>query len=157
NRMSVKDGRLALPDGLSYRVLVVPEDVDRLTLPVARKIRDLVSAGAIVVAPRPGLPPSLSGAPAADEEIRAIANDVWGSVDGRSVTEHAYGKGKVYWGLPVADVLGAEKVMPDFEHTRPQVDSQLVWIHRRTPEAEIYFVASQNPRADHFTASFRVE
>jgi hypothetical protein len=157
NRMSVKDGRLVLPDGMSYRVLVVPEDVDRLTLPVARKIRDLVSAGAVVLAPRPGLSPSLSGAPAADEEIRAIANDVWGSVDGRSVTEHAYGKGKVYWGLPVADVLGAEKVKPDFEHTRPRVDSQLVWIHRRTPDTDLYFVASQNPRADHFTASFRVE
>ena len=30
NRVSVKDGRLVLPDGMSYRVLVLPEDVDRL-------------------------------------------------------------------------------------------------------------------------------
>src|SRR5262249_38822942 len=43
-RMSVKDGRIVLPDGMSYRVLVLPEDVDRLTPAVARKIRDLVAA-----------------------------------------------------------------------------------------------------------------
>ena len=91
-----KDGRIVLPDGMSYRVLVLPDDVDRLTLPVLKKIRDLVADGAIVSGPRPGASPSLTGYPAAYAEARAIANEVWGPTDGRSVTEHAYGKGTLY-------------------------------------------------------------
>jgi hypothetical protein len=157
NRMSAKDGRLVLPDGVSYRVLVLPEDVDRLTAPVARKIRDLVADGATVVAPRPRGSPSLAGYPAADEEVRAIANEVWGAIEGGGVTEHAYGKGKVYWGIPLEQVLAREKTSPDVLYNRPGVDTTLVWIHRRTAHADIYFVANQKDGPEDLEASFRVQ
>jgi hypothetical protein len=155
-RMTVKDGRLVLPDGMSYRVLVLPEDETRLTLPVVRKIRDFVSAGATVVAPPPTGSPSLSGYPASDDEVRAIARDVWGGIDGKSITRHEYGKGRVYWGAPLDQVLAEEKVAPDLQHTRPRIDTSLVWIHRRLGEADIYFVANQKERAEDVLASFRV-
>ena len=157
NRMTVKDGRLVLPDGMSYRVLVLPEDVDRLTLPVVRKLRDLVAEGATLVAPRPGASPSLAGFPAADEEIRGIVNDVWGPMDGKSLTQHDYGKGKVYWGGSLEEVLLARKIAPDVEHSRPQPDTTLVWIHRRLPDADLYFIANQKERAEDVLATFRVE
>ncbi len=157
NRMKVKDGRIVLPDGMSYRVLVLPDDVDRLTLPVLKKIRDLVAEGATVSGPRPGASPSLTGYPASDAEARAVANEVWGPADGRSVTEHPYGKGMVYWGKSLQDVLTAQKTPPDFRYTRPQLDTNLVWIHRRTVDAEIYFVANQNNRPEDVLAAFRVE
>jgi hypothetical protein len=157
NRMSVKDGRLALPDGMSYRVLVLPEDVHHLTLPVLRKIRDLVAAGATVVAPKPKGTPSLMGYPASEDEARAIANEVWGAVDGKNVTRSEYGKGQVYWGLSIDEVLAEEKVAPDFQHNRPQIDTSLVWIHRRAGDADIYFVGNQRDRAENVLASFRVE
>ncbi len=156
-RMSVKDGRLVLPEGTSYRVLVLPEDVDRLTPPVLRKIRDLVSDGATVVAPRPTKSPSLTDSPAADDEVRAIANEVWGAIDGRSITDHAYGRGKVYWGLPLDEVLAQQKTGPDFLYNRPGIDTTLVWIHRRLPDVEIYFVANQKDRPEELLTSFRVE
>ena len=156
SRTSVKDGSLVLADGMSYRALVLPEDVDRLTVPVLRKIRELVAAGATVVAPKPGNPPSLSGYPASDDEARAIANDVWGPVDGKSITRHEYGKGRVYWGPSVAEVLAAEKVAPDFEHNRPQIDTSLVWIHRRLGDQDIYFVANQKDRPEDVLTRLRV-
>ena len=43
--LSVKDGRLLLPDGTSYRVMLL-RDSDRMTPAVARKIGELVAAGA---------------------------------------------------------------------------------------------------------------
>ena len=156
-RMSVQDGRLTLPDGMSYKTLVLPEDVTHLSLPVVEKIRDLVAAGALVVAPRPETSPSLTGQPGADHEIRFIANDVWGPIDGKSVTEHVYGKGRVYWGVPVAQVLMTEKTAPDFDYNRPAIDSELVWIHRHTDDADIYFVANERDRAEDFDTSYRVE
>lgn len=157
NLMTVKDGRLVLPDGMSYAALVLPEDVTRLTVPVVRKIRDLVGAGGTVIAPRPGQSPSLNSYPSADREIRFIANDVWGPIDGKSITEHDYGKGKVYWGRPLEEVLAAARVPPDFEYNRPRVDTRLVWIHRRTADADIYFVANQKPRLEDVETSFRAE
>jgi hypothetical protein len=156
-RLAVKDGRLALPDGMSYRVLVIPEDVDLLTLPVLRKIRDFVAEGATVVAPKPKGSPSLTGYPSADDEVRAIANDVWGAVDGKSITRHDYGKGKVYWGPSVDEVLAAEKVTPDFQHNQPHIGTSLVWIHRQRGDGDIYFVGNQKDRAEDVLASFRVD
>jgi hypothetical protein len=156
-RMTVVDGRIALPSGMTYRALVLPDDADRLTLPIVRKIRDLVAAGAIVVAPRPGKSPSLSGYPSADDEIRFIANEVWGSLDGRSSTEHDYGKGKVYWGKSIDQVLAAEKTPPDFEYNRPEFDTNLVWIHRRAGDTDIYFVGNQKERTEDVETSFRTE
>ncbi len=156
-RMSVKDGRLVLPDGMSYRVLVLPEDVDQLTIPVLHKIRDLVAAGATVIAPRPVKSPSLTGYPSSDDEVRAIANEVWGGIDGKSITEHAFGKGKVYWGKSVQEALAAQKKAPDFEYNRPEIDTDLVWIHRQTDDADIYFVANQKERTEEVQTSFRVE
>ena len=156
-QMSVQDGRITLPGGMSYRALVLPADVDHVTLPIVKKIRDLVEAGAIVIAPRPGKSPSLAGYPATDDEIRFVANDVWGAIDGKSLTEHDYGKGKVYWGKAVDEVLAAEKTPPDFEYSRPEFDTNLVWIHRRSEDADIYFVANQKERTEDVETSFRVE
>jgi (4-O-methyl)-D-glucuronate---lignin esterase len=157
NRLSVKDGRLVLPDGMSYRVLVLPEDVDQLTLPVLHKIRDLVAAGATILAPRPVKSPSLVDYPVADREVRNIATEVWGAVDGKTVTEHEYGNGKVYWGKTVQEVLQAGKTAPDFEYNRPKIDTELVWIHRQAADTDLYFVANQKERTEDIDASFRID
>jgi hypothetical protein len=156
-RMSVENGRLVLPDGMSYRVLVLPDTLNRLTPPVLRKIRDFVVAGATVVGPKPTTSPSLTRYPSADDEIRALANEVWGDCDGRTITEHACGKGKVYWGKSLQEVMEALKTPPDFEYTRPNLDTFLVSIHRHSPDADIYFVANRRDQVEDLEVSFRVE
>jgi hypothetical protein len=75
-RMSVKDGRLVLPDGMSYRVLVLPE-VPTMTPALLRKVRELVKAGAMVIGPPPVKSPSLSGYPQCDAEVRKLAEEMW--------------------------------------------------------------------------------
>ena len=156
-RMSVENGRLVLPDGMSYRVLVLPDTLNRLTPPVLRKIRDFVLAGATVVGPKPTTSPSLTSYPSADDEIRVLANEVWGDCDGRTITEHAFGKGKVYWGKSLQEVMEAVKTPPDFEYNRPKVDTFLVSIHRRSTDVDIYFVANRADRVEDVEISFRVE
>ena len=97
DRMSVKDGRLVMPDGMSYRVLVLPNDW-KMTVPVARKIRDLVKEGAYVIGRKPVMSPSLTGYLDCDAEVNRIGEEVWGACDGKSVKVNSYGKGKVFWG-----------------------------------------------------------
>jgi hypothetical protein len=154
----VDDGRIVLPSGMSYRVLVLPADVNRVTVPMARKLRSLVEAGATLVAPPPAGTPSLADGPTGDDSVRAIARAVWGDVNGTTVTEHAYGKGRVVWGRPAAEVLSAASVGPDVAFrtaTNGAADTTVAWIHRRTGDADIYFVANQRDGDARLSASFR--
>ena len=154
-RMKYEGGALHLPGGMRYRALVLPAWVNQLTLPMARKLRDLVSDGAILIAPPPVGTPSLRDGAAGDDSVRAIASQVWGDIDGTTVTENEFGGGKVYWGRPVAEVLAAHGAAPDVTF-RGAADAKLVWIHRRTPLADIWFVANQQERPERLTASFRL-
>ncbi len=156
-RMSVQEGRIVLPDGMNYRVLVLPDHLDRMTLPALRKLRDLVAAGATVVGPKPKHSPSLSGYPASEDELRAITNEVWGATDGRSVLENSYGKGKVYWGKPLPEVLTALKTPPDFDYSKPHFDTTLEYLHRQVGDTNIYFVTNQKDRAEDVTVRLRVD
>jgi hypothetical protein len=154
-RLSVAaDGRLVLPDGVSYRVLVLPP-IDRMTLPVLRKIAALVRGGATVIGPRPSKSPSLVGYPGADVELAALAEDVWGDLDGTSRTKRGYGAGTVVWGQPPAGVLAALRVDPDVELARP-LDGDVAWIHRRTSDADIYYVTSSSDHSLELDVRFRV-
>jgi hypothetical protein len=155
DRMKYEGGALQLPGGARYRALVLPADVTELTVPMLKKLRRLVDDGTILIAPRPTGSPSLADGPAADDSVQAIVATLWGDVDGQTVTSHDYGLGKVYWGMPVADVLAAERIPPDVTFKTAN-DAKLAWIHRRTPEADIWFVANQQDRPEQVSASFRV-
>ena len=154
-RMSVKDGRLVLPDGMSYRLLVLPEDRS-MTPRVLRKIAELVEAGATVVGPKPSQSPSLMDYPACDEQVRALAEKVWGPCDGKTVKEHAFGKGKVVWNMSLQETLRSAGVPPDFEFVSGQKEPVVRCIHRRDQGAEIYFVANQRNRYEELQCLFRV-
>jgi hypothetical protein len=151
-RMTTQDGKLVLPDGMSYRVLVLPESRS-MTVPIARKIRQLVQDGAVVVGPKPVETPGLEHYPACDAEIKKIAEEVWGDCDGRSVKEHRFGKGKVFWGKSLTDVLKEIQVQPDVQLSEA---SDIRWIHRRENDADIYFISNQKDQPVAVTASFRV-
>jgi hypothetical protein len=155
-RMSVNtDGRLVLPDGMNYRVLVLPE-TDRMTLPILRKLRELVAGGATVLGPRPRKSPSLAGYPQSDTEIQTIASELWGDTDGISRTKHQFGKGMVIWGLPPAEVLASLRVPKDVEYSRA-LDAPLSWAHRRTADTDIYFVVNRSNSSQSVDLRFRIK
>lgn len=153
-KMTVQNGWIVLPSGMRYRLLVL-NDSAWMTPETARKIRDLVQAGATVYGPKPRKSPSLQGYPACDTEVERIAEEVWGPVDGTTVTEHAYGKGRVLWGKPLKELLPAQGIAPDCE----LIDANprwMAWIHRTTPDADLYFVSNQRYQPQNFTVAFRV-
>ena len=155
SRITVQDGRLVLPDGMSYRVLVLPSR-RTMTPQVAQKIRQLVFDGATVAGPKPTNSPSLQDYPACDDQVARIGNEIWGDSDGTKVKKHDYGKGRVYWGLPLKEVLAecgteADVVSPEL------ADKSLMWIHRRTGSADIYLISNQRDSALKTTVSFRID
>jgi hypothetical protein len=149
NRLTVKNGRLTTSTGMSYRVLALDPNSRQMPLPVLRKIREMVNAGAVVVGPKPVASPSLSDDQA---EFQKIAGELWGTEGG----ERTVGSGKVYAGQSAAQALAAMKTAPDFEYTKPQSDTNLLFVHRKLANGEIYWVDSRNDRAQTLDASFRV-
>jgi hypothetical protein len=157
-RLSAKDGRFALPDGISYAVLVLPPTDDFMTAPMARKLRELVQKGCTVVGPRPLRSPSLSSQPAEDETVKAIAAELWGTMDGETVTENTFGKGRVFWGRPLEDVLKAIGVVPDFSWKVVTGKIHLKHIHRQIGEGDLYFVSDNTwPNRDNSAGVATVE
>ena len=148
-RLSVRDGRLTLPDGTSYGVLVLPEG-DAIHPPVLEKIEALVRDGATLIGPRPSRATGLEGFPAMDGKVQEIASRLWGNLDGKTRTQRAHGRGRVFMGVTEREVLAQLKLAPDF-----QGPAALDFIHRRDAEGEIYFVRNQTPDTLEVTASFR--
>lgn len=176
SKMSVSDGRLVLPDGMSYRVLVLPER-ETMTPALLHKIRELVEAGATVVGPRVLKSPSLSGYPDCDAEVKKLADELWGDSDGIRVTEHRLGRGRVVWkqsstkNIPppsaqatasgpeqygdfsiVTFLLSSMGLLPDFES-----DVTLRYIHRRDGVKDIYFIANPSNQTVSAQCTFRVD
>lgn len=153
NAMSVRDGRIQLPHGVSYALLVLPdqESIDPAAL---RKIRQLVRDGATVLGPRPLRASGLAEQPAADEEVRAIAAELWGDIDGGQVTEHRFGAGRVVSGRTALDLLG--DLPPDFAWEGGDARTRLSYAHRTAGDVEIYLVVNDNERWEDVDGQFRV-
>ncbi|MCW3807043.1 glycosyl hydrolase [Plebeiibacterium marinum] len=172
NLATVKDGRIVLPSGVSYRVLVLHPD-RKITLKLAKKIKELIASGAQVVGAKPLGSISLESGTEAQREIKEIVDEVWGDLDGVNRTERTYGAGRVFWGLPMDKVLSVIGVEPDliyinqkesltgqpFKATAYQpagVDATsygpdrkgwgLMWNHRSTEDCDFYFLSNQEQK-----------
>jgi hypothetical protein len=154
-RMSVKDGRLVLPDGLGYELLVLPERED-MDPAVLEEIEQLVQAGATVVGPKPARCNGLGEYRQRDAEVRKVADRLWGPCNGTICKENSVGKGKIVWGTSLRDLLQARGLGPDFSFVCDDKECDLDYIHRRTAEADIYFVINKREQRQQVTCSFRV-
>ncbi len=155
HRMSVRNGRIVLPDGMSYRLLVLP---DAKTMPVAviKKLRQLIEAGATVIGPKPLTAPGLINYPSSQDAVTAEAERIWGHIDSRKSGVHQLGKGKVIWGKDECSVLQSMGVPPDFQQSTPSKEPPLEYIHRLDGGTHIYFVANTKPANVEAICRFRV-
>jgi len=104
---------------MNYTLLALDPNSRYMPLPVLRKIRSLVEEGAVVAGPKPLWSPSLSDDQA---EFQLIVNQLWKTEN----SENSVGKGKIYAGKTVAEVLSSLQVNPDFEYSKPESDTKLL-------------------------------
>ncbi len=142
NVLSVKDGKIVTPSGMSYQVLALDENAKNMSLPVLRKIRDLVKAGAAITGIQPEKNASLSDNQA---EFKAMVAEVWGS-----------NNKNVFLNQPLEQVLTAKNIKADFTYSKPQNDTEILHVHRTLPDREIYWLNNRKDRVEAIETSFRV-
>ena len=150
NLLSVKENRIIAPSGMNYTLLALDANSRYMPLTVLKKIRSLVEEGAIVAGTKPIRSPGLSDDPS---EFQSIVNQLWKTENG----ENTIGKGKIYAGKTVAEVLSSLQVNPDFEYSKPEPDTKLLFVHRKLTRADIYWINNRNNRGENLEASFRIE
>jgi hypothetical protein len=149
HELNVADGRITTKSGMNYRVLGLDPYSRHMSLPVLRALHKLVAAGAVVAGPKPTDDPSLADDQA---EFSKLTSDLFG--DGTGV--HQVGKGTVYAGQDLGDVFKSLHVAPDFDYTKPEADTRLLFVHRKLADGDLYFVDNRSDRTEQVDATFRV-
>lgn len=141
NLLSVKDGKLTTPSGMSYAVLVIDDNAKKMPLPVLRKISELVKGGAIIAGAKPESTPSLSDDPV---EFGNLVNEIRNG-----------NNANVSSGKSIADVLARININPDFVYTKPKADTKLFFVHRSTGGEEIYWINNRTANVEDLELTFR--
>lgn len=154
NRLSARPGSLVFPDGMSYRMLVLPED-GGMSPPVLRKIKELIEAGATVLGRRPSRAVGLSEYPKSDQSVRDLADEIWGSAEAPA-GDRRLGKGRLVWGKDPFTLLEEMNVLPDFEARGGRRGLRFNFTHRKAENTDIYFLANPEDAWTEAECVFRV-
>jgi hypothetical protein len=134
--------------GARYKALYLGGTSRHMSLDVLRRVAELADGGATVIGAAPTGSPGLHDDPAA---YAALVKRLWA---GGAVTP--VGRGQVVAGHDAEAALQAMGVRPDFSYAPAAPDSQILFIHRRLADGDIYFVTNRKAREESIEASFRV-
>jgi hypothetical protein len=114
-----------------------------MELPTLEKLQKLVADGAVVVGPKPERSLTLVNHDADNRKLKSLADELWGDVDGKTVYENQYGKGKIIWGKPLQEILSGEGIGPDIEH-RYADQKNFLYHHKKLGDQDIYYLVNQS-------------
>ncbi|MDN3689540.1 glycosyl hydrolase [Cyclobacterium jeungdonense] len=155
--LATENGNLVLPHGQSYKILMLPDRKD-ISLEVLKRLETLIFNGAVVIGRKPERSTSLKNYPASDQEVRQIANKIWGDCDGEKVLSNKYGKGTIYWGKSAREVLEERAIPPDFQVTGiDNTDLHIDFVHRQTESEAIFFLSNSSEKQEKISGVFRVD
>ena len=128
NVVSYKDGKLVTPSGMQYKVLVLGEHCQVMSIEVLRKLDQLAKAGAVICGQKPLKPAGMTDCQA---EFDALVADIWGA-----------GRPNVH--TTQLSKLLAATVEPDFQYVAP---AELKFVHRTDGDKEIYWIRNFSDKA----------
>lgn len=142
NLLEVKDGTLSTPSGMGYRLLHLDKNAERMSLQVLRKIHHLARNGAKISGTKPIHPAGRMDDPG---EFRRLVAEVWEA-----------NLPNVLSGKSPAEAVGSLSVPPDFSFKKDSPESEVLFVHRKLADREIYWVNHRADIREPIQASFRV-
>lgn len=145
-RMNVSDEKITLPDGISYKMMILPRNGD-ITLNALQKIHSLVKGGAKIYGSRPAH--SNSGKDVEkDAEYQKLTDELWGENPETSGSKQ-FGKGHVYWGMPLTETIDHAHIVPDVRMEKGNTKEAMIYFaHRQLADAHIYFIDNHKDEAE---------
>jgi len=150
--LTVVDGKLTLPNGTRYSVLVLPK-LATMRPALLSRLKTLATEGAVILGPKPLRSPSLANYPHADRQVKIMADELWGNNNESTGSIHSYGKGKILSNMRMQQVFDLIGVVPDLKITN---SDSILFIHRKLPQGDMYFVSNQKPSKVNFDGTFRI-
>jgi hypothetical protein len=158
----VENGRIVLPGGASYSLLVVPgaqkmnPDSTSMSPEVAKKLRELAQAGAtILLNRRPSRSPSLQEYPTADREVQRLGAALSDSASNSE--QPTTTRGRVLQGPFTARSLRPLGIIPDVAALEGDRAARgLAWCHRAGQDFDIYLISNQQDSARSLFLGLRV-
>lgn len=156
HKVWMEQGRMRLPDGMSYRVLVL-QNHTHITLDLLRKLREMVGQGLIVVGARVTQSLGLSSYSDEDEKaFKQLCDELWGT-GSTTIVNHEAGKGKVFCDVPLENVLKQIQLCADFEVAVNPNSAPIRYVHRQIGDVEAYFISNQRRTSEEIICNFRVK
>ncbi|MFT3823955.1 MAG: glycosyl hydrolase [Chitinophagaceae bacterium] len=155
HRFDVAGNEWVLPDGMRYKILVLPADCS-IDIEVAKKIEELVNKGGVVIGNGFRGSIGLKGLNTNDK-VQYISGLLFGTPSATGAFEkrvRTVGKGKVYTGHDVVEVLQQENIIKDV--SLPEGEQGILWIHRKEEREHYYFISNQLNAAKEVRLYFRV-
>jgi hypothetical protein len=140
NRIEARDGRLVLPEGTSYRALVL-KNCENISLSTLQRIHDLSSSGIPII----GLmPENLLGYRISKEDVplfHRLRDEVWS-------------RPSTYAHFNWDEIFKEIDLTPDL-----QIDgrSDINYMHRKSGKTDIYFIYNPDSVDQQLECSFRIE
>ncbi len=153
-QLKVEDGKIVVPGGVKYRILVLP-DHKVLSLAVLEKMEELVQEGATVLGQKPEKQISLVGGKEAQNYFRELSDRIWGEAS-TETGERTYGKGKVAWGMSARDYLLSQNYRQILIFWKTTAKPTSITFIIQLGERDIYFVTNQTTERQKIIARFRV-
>ncbi|KAA6438997.1 glycoside hydrolase [Dyadobacter flavalbus] len=135
--MKIENGKIVAPSGQEYRLLVLDSTAKAMTLPVLKKLGELVKAGMKVAGTKPEYSPGLGDNAA---EFTTMVNEIWSNPN-VSVK-------------PVDAVLNELGIKKDVDISG--AGSKILYVHRQTADADIYWLDNRSENSSEAEISFRV-
>lgn len=147
-RLSVKNGKIVLPDGMNYKILVVTP-IERTSPETLKRLIDLVKQGMTIMLVGDKPTGYLGLNTQKDKEVKALANELWNA--------NSLGKGRIYHNGELEGILQAENIEPDFRFNARHKNAQIHFIHRSVADDDIYFITNHRRRPEQLTVSCRIK
>ena len=147
NRLSVKDGLVVTPEGLSYKFIWIPEN-KRMLPETLEKLHALLEQGATVVANAPQRICTLAGGDETQGRFDKNVEAIWGNAADGSIT--TIGKGRLLAGVTIEKAI-------DLLGLKQDVQGDVRWLHRQVKGADWYFITPEKQQAFLGKVSFRAQ
>jgi hypothetical protein len=140
NALRVEGGEIVSTGGARYKALFLGGRSQSMTLATLKRVAAMVEAGATVIGVKPAGSPALKDDPV---EFATLADRIWSNP-------------KVIATNKVEEGMQRAGVAPDFAYRGMNKDTELLFVHRKLADGDVYWVNNRANRKETVSMSFRV-